>query len=283
MTSARCTRRQARTCAAVSRATVARGWRRALTASSSAVASPFTFAPGKLHAIAVAQRTRARGNHLIAFAQTADDFDELLTFGADLHGAEDGDPVQVLKHPAPTAEVGDRVHRHDERFLLGVCGDADACVHARLQSEIAVGNLDLDGGRASRWIEYRCDTSDAAPEHLSRERIHFDLGRSTGAQFFEVALDGIDDETHFADVHDVHDRCVLRDECARVNRSAGDEAVDRRDNDGVREVDTQLVEAGLRLRALSFGEIDLRNRGLIARLVVVECLLGQQLPLKEIA
>ena len=51
----------------------------------------------------------------------------------------------------------------------------------------------------------------------------------------------------------------------------------------LREVDAQLVEARLRLRALRAREIELRDRRLIARLVVVERLLGQQLPLEEVA
>ena len=49
------------------------------------------------------------------------------------------------------------------------------------------------------------------------------------------------------------------DEGARVDGAPGDEAVDRRDDDGVGELDAQLVEAGLRLLALRAREVELRH------------------------
>ena len=61
------------------------------------------------------------------------------------------------------------------------------------------------------------------------------------------------------------------------------EAVHRRDDDGVAEIDAELVEARLRLRALRPRQVDRRDGRLVPRLVVVERLLGQQLPFEEVA
>ena len=68
-----------------------------------------------------------------------------------------------------------RVGRDDERVLALVGRDADARVHARLQAEAGIRNLDLDRRRARRRVEHRRDARDAADERLAGERVDFDL------------------------------------------------------------------------------------------------------------
>jgi hypothetical protein len=202
LTSARRAWSGVRPCASVSRAAFARGRRRAVAASP---ATP-SFTTGELNAVTIAQRSRTGRDHLIALGQTADDFDELLTLGTELHGPENCQAVQVLKHTASSTEIGDRVNRHDERVLLGGRRDPDAGIHARLQAEISIGNLDLNGGGASGRIEDRGDSRNAALKHLSGERVYFDLGPGTRVKVLEVALDDVDHETYAADVYDIDHR-----------------------------------------------------------------------------
>ena len=75
----------------------------------------------------------------------------------------------------------------------------------------------------------------------------------------------------------------LRHERAGIDVALRDETVHRRRDHRVRQIDAQLVEACLRLVGLRAREIELRERGLIARLVVVQGLLRQQLTLEQAA
>ena len=104
-----------------------------------------------------------------------------------------------------------------------------------------------------------------------------------GLELIEVLFDDVGDEPDAADVDDVDDRRVLADKRARIDGAAGDEAVDRRDDDRVLEVDAKLVEPRGRLVVLRAREIELRDRRLVARLGVVERLLRQQLPREQVA
>ena len=153
-----------------------------------------------------------------------------FTLGAELHGSEDRHAVQVLENPASSAEIRHGIDWHDQRVLLEGRGDPGAGIHARLQTKVRIGNFDFDRGRASRRIEHGRDACDAALERLTGKRVHLDLRAVAGFELLEIFLDDVDHETNPADVHDVDDRCVLRDERARIDRTLGDEAVDRRDD-----------------------------------------------------
>ena len=123
--------------------------------------------------------------------------------------------------------------------------EADARIHARLQTEAGVGNLDLDLRGARRRIEHRRHARDAAGEVLAGIGVDFDLGRGTGGDAPQILFDDVGDEPDGADVDDGDERRVHADAGAGIERPLADEPVDRRGDDGVGQVDLQLVEARL--------------------------------------
>ena len=67
-----------------------------------------------------------------------------------------------------------------------------------------------------------------------------------------------------------------------IERPLADEPVHRRGDDGVAQVDLQLVEPRLRLLVLRLGEIELRRRRLKPRLRIVVGLLRNQLAVEQV-
>ena len=82
------------------------------------------------------------------------------------------------------------------------------------------------------------------------KRIDRDVGLHARRDPPQILLDDVGDEPHDADVDDRNERRVRRDPGAGIERALADEAADRRGDDGVRQIDLQLVEPRLRLRVL---------------------------------
>jgi hypothetical protein len=68
---------------------------------------------------------------------------------------------------------------------------------------------------------------------------------------------------------------------ARIDVALADEAVDRRRH-GVLQVELQFLQPRLVLVHLRLGQVLLRHRRQVARLGVIERLLGQQLPREQV-
>jgi hypothetical protein len=68
-----------------------------------------------------------------------------------------------------------------------------------------------------------------------------------------------------------------------ISTTLADKPADGRRDDRVRQVDFQFVEPRLGLRELCARQIELRDRRLVARIGVVEGLLGNELPLVQVA
>ena len=272
-----------RRCAPGGAAAARAGARRCAGAAAAPPAAARAGAAREHDAIAVTQGRGSGGDHGVAVGEAAEDLHEVLLLGAEVEGAEDGRLVERREHATAAAQVHDRGRGHDERLLARAGGDAHARVHPRLQARRRVGNLDLDWRGAGGRVEHRRHAGDAAREHFAGEGVHVDAGGVSSPQLGEVLLDDVGHQTDGGDVHDVQHRHVLRHEGAGIDRAARDVAGDGGTDDGVAEVDAQLVEAGLRLEALGAREVDRRLRRLVARLVVVERLLRQQLPLEQVA
>src|SRR6185436_15313731 len=103
------------------------------------------------------------------------------------------------------------------------------------------------------------------------------------ADLLQVLLDDVRDEPHARDVYNFDDWGVGRHEGAGVGRAPRHEAVHRRDDQRVLQVDAQLVEPRLRLVVLRPRQVERCLRRLVLRFRVVERLLRKQLPLKEVA
>ena len=156
-------------------------------------------------------------------------------------------------------------------LCLVLDGEADLRVHARLQAELRVVDLDLDLRRARRRIEHRRDARDAAGE-LSRPGTHR-LRRPPACpavmrrRSFSTTL--ATSRTTPMSTTEMNDEFGVTHAPGSSMRLptkplTGDVMI------GVGEVDLQLVEPRLRLRVLRLGEIELGHRRLVARLGVVE-------------
>ena len=187
------------------------------------------------------------------------------------------------EHAAVAAEIDQRRRGNDERVLFLVHGERHLGIHPRLETEIRVGDIDLDLTRARRRIQHGSDMRDAPDELFARVGVYFHGGGEVLRDAPDVLFDDVGDEPDDADVHHRDERRVRRDPSTGVEHALGDEAADRRRDDGVGQVDLQLVEPRLRLRELRAGEVELRHGGLIARVGVVEGLLRNQLALVEVA
>ncbi len=85
-------------------------------------------------------------------------------------------PSRREEDAALAADVDDRARRDDQRVLALVDREVDLRVHAGLQPEVRVRDLDLDLRGSRRRVENRRDVRDASVELLSRKRVDLDVG-----------------------------------------------------------------------------------------------------------
>ena len=122
---------------------------------------------------------------------------------------------------------------------------------------------------------------DPALSGFAGERVHVHVGVRANDDALQILLDKVRDHANRPDIDQRRHRHVGADRGAGIEKTLRDEAVDRRQDGRVRQIDLQFFEPCLRLLELRLREIDLRDRCLVTRLGVVVGLLGQQLPIEQ--
>ena len=134
--------------------------------------------------------------------------------------------------------------RHQQRVLQVQEGDVHARAQAGAQGEVAVVDAHDDADRAAVAVDHRCHALDACAEPAGAEGIDGEAHRLAGGEGDGVALRHAQVGAQVGEIGHVEHRRIRDQQLAALDPATGDDAVERRADLALADVDAGEVDFG---------------------------------------